>query len=320
MIGSRLLLHSTFLFLLPLIIAGFGVSLPGAITLVALALLWRWAISLSVFIAPVKFPELVLETISASHYVEKVRWCMDRLGLDYVEKPAGGTLGAFFLGRSVPLLKFRTGAVRSSIGNSSEILRYLWGRYATQLGERADFLQADSERLELEDKIDRCGANLQVWVYYHLLNFPELTLRAWGYHNPEIPAWQRWLLRLLFPLLRFLIRQAFRISTSHHTRAVEHIDTLLSEVDAALEDGRKSILGGDVINYSDITFAAIMGLWLQPEGFGGGKADTVLIERNEIPAAMRADIERWSEHYPLATKLIENLYQEERCLPAIAAE
>ena len=162
MLVSRLLLHSSFLFLLPLIVAGFGISLPGAITLVALALLWRWAISLSMIATPEKTPELELETISASHYVEKVRWCMDRLGLDYVEKPAGGTLGAFFLGRTVPVLKFRTGAVRSSIGNSPEILRYLWGRYSPQSGERADFLQADPERLELEKKIDRCGADLQV--------------------------------------------------------------------------------------------------------------------------------------------------------------
>jgi glutathione S-transferase len=99
-------------------------------------------------------------------------------------------------------------------------------------------------------------------------------------------------------LLRFLIRRAFRISTTHHARAVEHIDTLLAEVEALLEDGRKSILGGDVINYSDITFAAIMGLWLQPEAYGGGKADTVRIERTETPVAMRAEIERWSEQYP----------------------
>ena len=315
MMGNRLLLHSTFLFLLPLIVAGFGISLPGAIALVALALLWRWAISLSVIAAPAKTPELELETISASHYVEKVRWCMDRLGVDYLEKPVGGTLGAFFLGRTVPVLKFRTGAVRSSIGNSPEILRYLWGRYSPQAGERASFLQADSRRLELEKKIDRCGVDLQVWVYYHLLDEPELTLRVWGCQNPGIPAWQRWSLRLLYPLLRFLIRRAFRISTAHHARAVEHIDTLLAEVEALLEDGRKSILGGDVINYSDITFAAIMGLWLQPEAYGGGKADTVRIERTETPVAMRAEIERWSEQYPRATMFIQRLYQQERSPP-----
>jgi glutathione S-transferase len=315
MTGKRLLLHSTFLILLPLIVAGFGISLPGAIALVALALLWRWAISLSVIATPAKFPELELETISASHYVEKVRWCMDRLGLDYVEKPVGGTLGAFFLGRTVPVLKFRTGAVQSSIGNSPEILRYLWGRYSPQAGKCANFLQADPERLELERKIDRCGVDLQVWVYYHLLDDQELTLHAWGCQNPGIPAWQRWSLRLLYPLLRFLIRRAFRISTARHARAVEHIDTLLAEVEARLEDGRKSILGGDVSNYSDITFAAIMGLWLQPTGFGGGKADTVRIERNQTPLAMRAEIERWSERFPRVTMFIERMYQEERLSP-----
>jgi len=316
--GKRLLLHSTFLFLLPLIVAGFGLTLPAAIALVTLTLFWRWAISLSVIAAPAKAPELELETISASHYVEKVRWCMDRLGLDYVEKPAGGTLGAFFLGRTVPVLKFRTGTVRSSIGNSPEILRYLWGRYSPQPGERANFLQADPDRLELERKIDRCGADLQVWVYYHLLNYPELTLHVWGYENPEVPAWQRWALRLLYPLLRLLIRRVFRISTARHALAVEHIDTLLAEVEEQLEDNRKSILGDNVINYSDITFAAIMGLWLQPEGFGGGKADTVRIERDRAPAAMCAEIVRWSELFPRATAFIEHLYREERLSSASA--
>ncbi len=310
--GRRLLLHTSFLLLLPLIVAGFGISLAGAFALVLAALLWRWAISLSVIAAPAKTPELVLETISASHFVEKVRWCMDRLGLDYVEKPAGGTLGAFFLGRTVPVLKFRTGAVQSSIGNSPEILRYLWGQYSAKLGEKADFLRADNERLELEGRIDRCGVDLQVWVYYHLLDDRELTLHAWGIDNPEIPAWQCWSLRLLYPMLRFLIRRAFRISSAHHSRSLEHLDALLADVDGRLEDGRKSILGGDSVNYIDISFAAIMGMWLQPAGYGGGKADSVRIERSKTPPAMRNEIERWMSHYPRATKFIERMYQEER--------
>ena len=312
MTGKRLLVHSGFLLLLPLIVAWLGISVPGALALVLLALLWRWAISLSVIMAPAKFPTLELETISASHFVEKVRWCMDRLGLDYVEKPVGGTLGAFFLGRTVPLLKFRTGAVRSSIGNSSEILRYLWGRYSSELSEHAKFLAANSERLELEKKIDRCGVDLQVWVYYHILPDRELTLHAWGCHNPEIPAWQRSLLKLLYPLLRFLIRKAFRITNAHHAKSVEHIDACLAEAEARLEDGRKSILGGEEINYTDIAFAAIMGLWLQPPGYGGGKADSVRIEQNKTPPSMRAEIERWSERFPRATEFIERLYETER--------
>jgi glutathione S-transferase len=315
MTGKRLLVHSGFLFLLPLIIAWFGISVPGAVALVALALLWRWAISLSAILAPAKSPELELETISASHFVEKVRWCMDRLGIDYVEKPVGGTLGVFFLGRTVPVLKFHTGAVRSSIGNSSEILRYLWGRYSTESGERADFLETDFDRLELESKIDRCGVDLQVWVYYHVLPCRELTQHAWGCDNPAIPLWQRWLLKLIYPLLSFLIGKALRISTSRHEKAVRHIDALLSEVESRFADGRTSILGGEEINYTDIAFAAIMGLWLQPDGYGGGKADTVRIERSQAPQAMLDEIESWSERFPRSTNFIEGLYRSERLQP-----
>jgi glutathione S-transferase len=308
MTGKRPLVYAAFLLLLPLLVAWYDLSLMSTLALVLLALLWRWMISLSGLMVPAKTPELELETISASHFVEKVRWCMDRLGLDYVEKPVAGTLGAFYLGRTVPLLKFRSGAVRSSIGNSSEILRYLWGRYSPEFGDEAEFLAADPERLELEKRIDRCGTDLQVWVYYHILPHRDLTLHAWGVNNKAIPAWQRLALRILYPLQVALIRKAFRVTGANHTRAVEHIDSLLSEVESKLEDGRLSLLGGDRVNYVDLTFAAIMGLWLQPAGFGGGKADAVRIERDRAPEQMRAEIERWMEKFPKSTAFIERLY------------
>jgi glutathione S-transferase len=312
MAGKRLLIHSIFLFLLPVIVAWFGITPTGALALVILALAWRWLISLSVLLAPARVPELELETISASHFVEKVRWCMDRAGLDYTEKPVAGTLGAFFLGRTVPALHFRTGAVRSSIGNSMEILRYLWGRYSTESGETADFLEGTPERLAFEQQIDRCGVDLQVWVYFHILDHRELTLHAWGCNNPVIPAWQRLLLKLLYPLLAFMIRNSFRITPKHHVKAVEHIASLMGDVEARLADGRTSILSGDTLNYTDITFAAIMGLWLQPSGYGGGKADAVRIERDRWPAAMLEEVQVWSETYPLSTLFIKQLYAEER--------
>jgi len=312
MTGKRPFVYSVFLLLLPLLVAWYDLSLAAALALVLMALLWRWMISLSGLMAPAKMPELELETISASHFVEKVRWCMDRLGIEYVEKPVGGTLGAFFLGRTVPRLNFSTGAVRSSIGNSAEILRYLWGRYSPEIGERAEFLSADPERLDFEKKIDRCGADLQVWVYYHILPHRDLTLHAWGTDNTAIPAWQRLVLKIIFPLQTALIRKAFRIKEDHYAKAVEHIDALLSEAESKLEDGRQSLLGGDRVNYTDMAFAAVMGLWLQPAGYGGGKADSVRIEREEAPEQMRAEIEQWAQKFPKATAFIENLYRDRK--------
>lgn len=308
MTGKRPFVYAVFLLLLPLLVAWYELSLTATLALVLLALLWRWMISLSGLMVPAKTPELELETISASHFVEKVRWSMDRLGISYQEKPVAGTLGAFFLGRTVPVLRFRSGAVCSTIGNSAEILRYLWGRYAPELGNKAEFLSADPDRLEFEKRIDRCGADLQVWVYYHILPHRDLTLHAWGTDNKAIPAWQRLILRILYPLLVALIRKSFKINDAHHAKAVKHINSLLGEVEAKLDDSRQSILGGDAINYTDIAFAAIMGLWLQPAGYGGGKADSVRIERQDAPEQMRAEIEHWTEKFPKATAFIENLY------------
>ncbi len=212
MTAKRLFIHTVFLFLLPVIVAWFGISVPGAIALVIVALAWRWLITLSGILAPEKTPEIELETIAASHFVEKVRWCMDRLGIEYTERQWVGVLGVFSMGRSVPELKVRTGLVRSRIGNSPEILRYLWGAYAAGSGDKAKFLEPTPERLALEKKLDRYGRDLQVWVYYHILDERELTLHAWGCDSPVIPAWQRYLVIALYPVLCFLLRKAFRIS------------------------------------------------------------------------------------------------------------
>jgi len=312
MTRKRRLIHTAFLFLLPIVVAWMGAGVPTALVLVALMLLWRWLIVLSGVTAPEATPGVVLETIAASHFVEKVRWCMDRMQLEYTERQSGGTLGVFFTGRTVPQLRVRTGLVESVIGNSPEILRFLWGAHKAQSSQEISFLEPTAERLELESRLDRHGRNLQVWIYYHLLHDRELTLQAWGANSPAVPAWQRQTLRMIFPLLARLIRRAFAISDEHYTRSVLHIEELLSEVDTVLADGRGSILGGDVVNFTDLAFAANTGLWLQPEKYGGGKADDCRIERDRLPAEMRADIERWAEDFPRATEFVEALYERER--------
>ena len=311
MTRKRLLVHTAFTLLSPILVAWFGVSVAGAIALVLLLLVWRWAISLSGLVAPEKTPALQLDTISASHFAEKVRWCMDRLQLDYVEKQDAGTLGVWFLGRTVPRLRIRTGSVVSSIGNSPEILRYLWGADGTDKDDGA-FLEPTAERLELEHRIDRYGRNLQVWIYYHLPQDPQLLLHAWGVNSPLVPAWQKLLLKILRPLLTLLIQKSFKTTTKNCQRAAEHIETLLQDMDTRLADNPASLLGGDTINYTDIAFAALSGVWLQPQNYGAGKADDVRLEHESLPEAMRADVERWVADYPRATAFINGLYENER--------
>ncbi|MCZ6774298.1 MAG: glutathione S-transferase domain-containing protein [Proteobacteria bacterium] len=312
MTDKRILIHLIFLTIAPIVVAWFGMSVFTASLLVVLLLGWRWLIVLSGFSVPEKSPELVLETISASHFVEKVRWSMDRLGISYTEQAAGATLGAFFRGRTVPQLKIRTGSVRSVIGNSPDILRYLWGRYAAENPAAAAFLEPTTERLELEQRLDRHGVNLQVWIYYRILADRETALHAWGVNNPLVPLWQRQLLRLLFPILATLVRRAFSINDVNFARSVGYIEELLADLNSELMDGRESLLGGAELNYTDIAFASMTGLWLMPAGFGGGKADNVRIERDRVPAPMRSDIEAWESAYPRAVAFVEGLYSEER--------
>jgi len=300
------------LFAAPVAVAGFDLSVPEALLVVLGLLLLRWLITLSGIVAPERSAELVLATISVSHFVEKVRWCMDRLGVDYDEKVSGGTLGAYFAGRSVPQLLVRTGIVRTTIGNSPDILRYLYGRCLAADPAAAAFLEPTAERVELESRLDRYGVNLQVWVYHYMLTDRALMLRAWGADSPRTPAWQRPLLRLLFPVLAFLIRKSFRITPRNHEKAIKHIELLLADIDARLADGRRSILGEPEPNYTDLQFAAFTGLWLMPEDYGGGRADDVRMEREQVPPGMRADIDRWNETYGRAVEYVESLYESRR--------
>jgi glutathione S-transferase len=308
----RKLVHTLFLLVLPVIVAGYGISVAGAIALVLVALAWRWAITLSMLVAPPPIPDLELETMAASHFAEKARWCMDRLGLEYREKQSTGIIGVLFTGRTLPRLRMRTGVVRSEIGNSAEILRYLWGRYGKEAGDDADFLMPTAERVEMEQRIDRYGAHLQVWVYYHILDVPDLSMRAWGRYSPASPAWQRSLMPMLFPVYRLFLRRVFRISDAHYEKIVQRIDAFLADIEALLDDGRRTILGDDDTTYVDMAFAAISSLWMRPAGFAAGRADSVLIDPADFPEDMRADIERWRDRFPLAFALAERLYREER--------
>ncbi|MDX1500275.1 MAG: hypothetical protein R3176_10275 [Woeseiaceae bacterium] len=312
MIDARFALNALVFVILPVIVAGFGLSVWAALGLVVAALAWRWLLNLLDLMRAQAGPEFVLDTILLSHFAEKIRWCMDRLGIDYRERASAGVIGALFTGRTVPRLMLRTGRTRSSIGNSPEILRYLWGAFATPLGEKAAFLEPTQTRLDFERRLERYGVALQVWVYYHILDDRDLALRAWGAGSPLVPWWQRKLLPVVFPLLRIFLRRAFRVSEQQYGRSVEHIETLLGDVDTRLADGRVSILGGAGTDFVDITFAALTGLWLQPDGYGGGKAEACRIARSRMPVGMRRDVERWIEDFPRAVRFAERLYREER--------
>ncbi len=296
----------------PMLVALAEMGFVAALVLVLAVLLWRWILVVRALAHRPAGPEMRLESISASHFVEKVRWCLDRLGIDYQEVPDVGALGVFLTGRTVPRLVVRTGSVSSSIGNSADILRYLWGRYGQSAAGQADFLRPTPEAVALEGRLDRYGVDLQRWIYYHILPHRQVTLSAWGADDPRLPVWQRTVAKVSYPVLRLLMRRAFHLSDAVHERVVERIESLLGELEGMLGDGRRFILGGDSPSFADFAFAALSGLWIQPQAYAAGQADPLrLKDALDIPA-LAAEVQRWRSLFPRVTEHVERLYREER--------
>ena len=301
-------LFLTLLFALPLLVAAFDVSFLMTLSTVLILVVARWLYSFRQLAGGHSGPTLILETIGASHYAEKVRWVLDRLGQPYTERVCAGTLGAFYWGRTVPVLEFRTGRAWSRIGNSREILRYLWGASDGS----AEFLRPTPERDAFEARLDRYGQNLQVWLYWHMLDDKELMLEAWGARDRAVPLWQRYAIRLLYPVQRRLMRRTFRLSPEHYASARGHIEKLLQEVETALGESASSILGeeGADLNYTDLAFAALSTPWVLPSNFAD--RGRPVLEFDSLPEAMRADIETFRATNPRAYEFALRLYDEER--------
>ncbi len=303
------------LYALPIVVAALGWG-PAAAAVSALVLaLAGIASRLGATRAAAARPEtpLRLHTITFSHYVEKVRWCMDRLGIAYEEVPNAGILGVLLTGRTVPSLEIPPGLTR--IGDSPRILRYLWGEYAGRLpAGRTDFLAPTAVALELERYFDqRLGNDVRVWVYSRIFARRDLTLRSWGIEEPRVPGWQRALLRAGTPLLRFAVRRMLGVHPARASRALERTREAFDRVDALLADGRR-YLAGDALSFADITFASLAALAVLPPEYAGRAIQGRRLAIEELEPDWRAEVEAFRARP--AGQFVLRLYREERLAPA----
>ena len=303
------------LYALPIVVAALGWG-PAAAAVSALVLaLAGIASRLGATRAAAARPEtpLRLHTITFSHYVEKVRWCLDRLGIAYEEVPNAGILGVLLTGRTVPSLEIPPGLTR--IGDSPRILRYLWGEYAGRLpAGRTDFLAPTPVALELERYFDqRLGNDVRVWVYSRIFARRDLTLRSWGIEEPRVPGWQRALLRAGTPLLRFAVRRMLGVTPARAARALERTREAFDRVDALLADGRR-YLAGDALSFADITFASLAALAVLPPEYGGRAIEGRRLAIEELEPDWRAEVEAFRARP--AGQFVLRLYREERLAPA----
>jgi glutathione S-transferase len=305
-------LHQALLYVLAPVVAyaGWGVGAAGAAAVGAAVL----GIAIRLFVAlrarrrpPARWR---LHTITYSHYSEKVRWCLDRLGVEYDEVPNVGILGVLLTGRTVPWLEVPPGLTH--IADSPRILRYLWGEYAGKLpGERTWFLEPTPAALELEAQFDRrLGNDVRVWVYPRIWRDRALTLRTWGIEERAIPAWQRAILAAASPLLRFVVKRMLGITAARAQRALERMHETFDAVDRLLADGRPYLTGA-TLTFADITFASLGALAVLPPEHPGGalRGQRVTLDDVRDPA-WRAEVERFRARP--AGRFILDLYRKER--------
>ncbi|EGD74362.1 hypothetical protein PTSG_06373 [Salpingoeca rosetta] len=273
--------HALAVLLLPLVVCGNGliVSLLAVIAVALIGMAIRFYL---LTVGGRRKPKL--QGITYSHYVERVRWAMQRVGMDFEEEQAAGILGILLLGRTVPRLIIP--AQRTSIGDSTAILKYIWATYqGTKEEDKADFLKVTPEIEELSKKIDRAfGLHSRRWLYYHTLKVPAIGKFVWGMRETRnVPAWQRLVVRYGYQPLRYVLTKMLGVSRSNARKSLAIVKELYDELDALFADGRPYICG-DHFTIADITLASLGALTTLPEGYTGGAAEHALLSIDDMKA------------------------------------
>jgi glutathione S-transferase len=226
-----------------------------------------------------------LITIPFSHYCEKARWALDRVGVPYVEEPHAPLFHYPFTqlrggGRTVPVLVSRAGV----FADSTDILRYADGFAPAGQGLYPEDPAARRDVEQLEDLFDReLGTEGRLWGYHQLLPRSDLAVRMLRAGTPPAEAA---MLPFVFPFARAFLWRALGISEQRAARALECVERIFADVEARLDGGRPFLVG-DRLSAADVTFAALSVPVLAPP-----EAGLPLDDSSGLPAAMTATIDR----------------------------
>ncbi len=232
---------------------------------------------------------LRLITIPISHYCEKARWALERVGISYREerhvqgihrlaaRRAGG-------GVTVPVLV----TPERVIGESREILEWVDERTPAELRlfpERSG-ARDDVERLcrRFDEELGPRGRRL---MYVHMFVQPKLALR---FNNAGVPTWEARTIRYGWPLMVRFVERALEIHAGVEIEDEAAVWRELDYVAELLADGR-SHLCGERFTAADLTFAALAAPLVLPPAYG-----VALPQPELLSSPMAALVERAREH------------------------
>lgn len=249
--------------------------------------------------------KLRLITIPMSHFCEKARWALDRLGLQYREErhiQLFHYLHSYLTsgGPNVPVL-IDSGMV---IPDSTAILKHLdqYATHETKLYPEDPDVRSEVERLE--DLFDeQLGVDSRRWLYYQMIGQPyRIYTMAQG-----VPVIEKLLLPLAFPFIYLLIR-------SHPDTRKKDVDdgmtralSIIQQVDDRLSDGRPFLVGNR-FTAADLSLACMMTPFIVPPQYGIRLPDI-----SDLPGKMQKTIIDFRN--TLTGRHVLTMYQSERYLP-----
>jgi len=210
--------------------------------------------------------ENILLTIPISHYCEKARWALERVGVPYRERAhvqaihraaalrAGG-------GLTVPVFVCSDGV----LSDSGEILawadrRALAGR---ELYPSDRYQLAEVRSLEADFNVG-LGPWGRCWMYQQLRKRRDLAL---SYGCAGVPAWERTTLKLAYPAMIAIVAHVLDVTPSTAADAEVKVRATFDEVAERLADDRP-YLCGERFTAADLTFAALAAPMLMPPAYG----------------------------------------------------
>lgn len=220
----------------------------------------------------------ILITIPLSHYCEKARWGLDRVGLRYREKPHAPLLSRL-AGGTVPVLVHG----KNRFIDSTDILVYAdRARGGDLLYPRDAELRREVD--SLEERFDtELGTHTRRWAYAHLLPETKLLRSLW---SRDVPWLEARMVPVIAPMARYLARAGYRITPETAQRSLGRVRVVFQEVEERLRDGRRFLVD-QRFTAADLTFASLAAPVLFP-----AECRAVHPALDAVPAAMREEILR----------------------------
>ena len=230
--------------------------------------------------------QLRLITIPMSHYCEKARWGLERLGLDYREERhlQGFHYPRTFLasgGPQVPVLVDGP----TVIIDSTAILKHL-DRHAMPEARLYPSEPRVRRRVEdLEDLFDEVlGVESRRWVY---ACFMPMGMRAWRVASLGSPRIERLLMPIVHALVGRHIAHVLDLHPARVAAGLERSREIVRDMDTLLADGRP-FLAGDRFSAADLTLACMLAPFIMPPEYG-----IRLPTLEELPGSIRETVEKF---------------------------